>query len=60
MDHCRNLSPIDPEKPVLVAGDPEISHMKECDLNGGISYHENQIRYAVILQQNVCLFMRSD
>lgn len=46
MDHCRGLNPVDTEKPVLVAGDPERIHMKKCDDSGGIPYHINQIKYA--------------
>ena len=40
---------VDENKPVLVAGDPEAIHMKKCDENKGISYHINQIKYAVIV-----------
>ena len=47
MDHCRNLEPVDKNKPVLVAGDPESIHMKKCDDENGISYHVNQIKFAV-------------
>ncbi len=47
IDHCRNLTPVESDKPVLIAGDPEANHMKECDLNGGILYHSNQIKYSV-------------
>jgi len=46
MDHCRNLEPIDPEKPILVAGDPERINMEKSDRNDGISYHVNQIKFA--------------
>ncbi|PVD29463.1 hypothetical protein C0Q70_08714 [Pomacea canaliculata] len=46
MNYCRNLEPAEGEKEVLVAGDPERSHMKECDGLGGIPYHPNQIQYA--------------
>jgi len=38
---------VDPSKPVLVAGDPEALHMKQCENDKGISYHINQIKYAV-------------
>ena len=34
---------VDPENPVLVAGDPERLHMQMCDNNGGIPYHRNVI-----------------
>jgi LDH2 family malate/lactate/ureidoglycolate dehydrogenase len=47
IDHCHNMEPVDPSKPVLVAGDPEAIHMKKSDDNNGISYHVNQIKYAV-------------
>lgn len=46
MDHCRNIPPIDKNKPVLVAGDPERIEMKKADENKGISYHMNQITMA--------------
>lgn len=45
MNHCRNSNPVEADKPVLVAGDPERTHMEQCDKNEGISYHENQIKY---------------
>ena len=44
----RNLSPADSKKPVLVAGDPEKFRMKLVDKEGGIRYHVNQIKAAVI------------
>lgn len=47
MDHCRNLPPVDKDKPVMVAGDPEREHMKKSDENNGISYHVNQVKFAV-------------
>ena len=46
-DHCHNMEPVDKDKPVLVAGDPEKIHMEKCDEGNGISYHINQIKYAV-------------
>ncbi|KAK3108158.1 hypothetical protein FSP39_002186 [Pinctada imbricata] len=46
IDYCRNLEPAEEGKPVLVAGDPEREHMKECDQRGGIPYHPNQITFA--------------
>ena len=35
----------DPEKPVLVAGDPERQHMNKSNEAGGIAYHPNQVKY---------------
>lgn len=35
--------PASGEKPVLVAGDPERQHMKKVDMEGGITYHPNQL-----------------
>ncbi|CAL8116335.1 unnamed protein product [Orchesella dallaii] len=43
LNTLRNLEPIDPSKPVLVAGDPEASHVKEVKDQGGIQYHVNQV-----------------
>ncbi|XP_065320295.1 uncharacterized oxidoreductase YjmC-like [Gordionus sp. m RMFG-2023] len=37
----RNLQPIEGEKEVLVAGDPERKHMIKCDKDNGIRYHPN-------------------
>ena len=34
-----------------MAGDPEREHMNECIINGGISYHPNQIKYIFDLAQ---------
>ncbi|XP_013391480.1 uncharacterized protein LOC106159668 isoform X2 [Lingula anatina] len=45
MDTCRNLEPAEGESEVLVAGDPERKHMSQCDREGGIRYHPNQIAY---------------
>ena len=41
------MTPIDADKPVLVPGDPEKIHMKKSDVDNGISYHMNQVKYAV-------------
>jgi len=48
-DHMRNMDPSDPDKDVMVAGDPERKHMAECDKLGGIPYHANQIKFAMDL-----------
>lgn len=34
------------EKGIMVAGDPERNSMAKVDANGGIMYHENQIKHA--------------
>ncbi|KAG0713906.1 malate dehydrogenase [Chionoecetes opilio] len=43
MNHCRNMEPADPSKPVLVAGDPERQHIGKVEEEDGITYHINQI-----------------
>lgn len=43
-DILRNLTPVDPSNPVLIAGDPERNHMKKVDSDGGVRYTENQIK----------------
>ncbi|KYM87522.1 Malate dehydrogenase [Atta colombica] len=35
-------------EPVLIAGDPEKQHMKKVDMEGGLTYHSNQLK---ILQE---------
>lgn len=35
---------IDPENPVLVAGDPERIHMESVDKDGGLVYSDNQLK----------------
>ena len=47
MDHCRGMEPVDSSKPVLVPGDPERLNMKKSEANHGISYHINQVKFAV-------------
>lgn len=37
----------DPSKPVLVAGDPERTHVEKVKKEGGITYHMNQIKDSV-------------
>lgn len=44
LNYCRNLEPVDPEKPVLVAGDPERIKVQKTKTDGGITYHINQIK----------------
>ncbi len=41
------LEKIEKDKPVLIAGDLESLHMAKSDKNKGISYHVNQLTYAV-------------
>jgi len=43
LNYLRNMEPKDHSKPVLVAGDPETTHMRKIDSLGGILYHLNQI-----------------
>lgn len=42
LDVFRNLEPSDPDKPILVAGDPERKHMEQVRKQGGICYIEDQ------------------
>lgn len=44
MDYLRNMQPADPSKPVMVPGDPERNHMKLVEEEGGVRYHENQLK----------------
>jgi len=48
IDTCRSQEPAAGNPNVLIAGDPEREHMKKCDAQGGIEYHPNQIKFAVI------------
>ncbi|KAL2093979.1 hypothetical protein ACEWY4_011291 [Coilia grayii] len=41
----RSLEPAEPEKPVLVPGDPERLHEEECRSLGGIPYHLSVVNY---------------
>ncbi|KAJ8962858.1 hypothetical protein NQ318_001263 [Aromia moschata] len=42
MNHLRNMEPSDPEKPVMVHGDPERKHMEKVKADGGLIYVKNQ------------------
>ena len=50
----RYLSPLqaDPSKPVMVPGDPERNHMKMVDQEGGVRYHDNQLKESVSLSKH--------
>ncbi|KHN76802.1 Malate dehydrogenase [Toxocara canis] len=43
IDETRDLKPLVEDQPVLVAGDPERSHMAMCDEVGGIVYKKAQL-----------------
>ena len=43
MDHIRNLEPADPEKPILVPGDPERIALEQIKQKGAIFYTEDHI-----------------
>lgn len=49
----RNLTPVDPNKPVMVAGDPEKNHMKKVDEEGGVKYTPNQIQTCMDLAKRL-------
>jgi LDH2 family malate/lactate/ureidoglycolate dehydrogenase len=53
MQSLRNLEPVDPTKPVLVAGDPEVANVKKVRETGGIQYHINQITSCATLAKNL-------
>lgn len=53
MDFCRQLEPVDSQKPVLVPGDPEREHMARCDKQNGVAYHVNQIKAANALAKSL-------
>lgn len=52
-DHLRNMEPKEPEKPVLVAGDPEKIHEEKVEEEKGIRYHPNQIETCTKLAQKL-------
>lgn len=47
LNNLRSQEPAEEGQNVLVAGDPERTHMQKCDNQGGIEYHANQIKMAV-------------
>lgn len=51
MQHLRNMESVDPSKPVLVPGDPERIYIQKVEEEGGIQYHENQIKASVALAE---------
>ncbi|PNF39234.1 malate dehydrogenase [Cryptotermes secundus] len=55
MDHLRSMHPADPSKPVLVPGDPELNHMKMVDEQGGVPYHENQLKASAALAKRLAI-----
>jgi len=54
-DICRSMSRIDPDVPVLVAGDPERIHMQKVDKEGGVVYTENQLRTCESLAERLSI-----
>ncbi|XP_066259532.1 uncharacterized oxidoreductase YjmC-like [Euwallacea similis] len=60
MSHIRNIEPRNPDKPVLVPGDPEKNHMNYVDLQGGLCYIQNQHETNKILAEKLSVIgMRS-
>lgn len=51
--HLRNMPSTNPQKPVLVAGDPEKMHEEKVKLEGGIRYHPNQIETCAALAKKL-------
>ncbi|XP_046393170.1 uncharacterized oxidoreductase YjmC-like [Ischnura elegans] len=49
----RAMEPADPEKEVIVPGDPEKWHMKCVNEDGGITYHRNQIDALIKLAEEL-------
>ncbi|XP_055697713.1 uncharacterized oxidoreductase YjmC [Phlebotomus papatasi] len=52
-DLLRGLPSSDPDKPVLVAGDPEKTHMAKVEKSGGINYHVNQVKTCMSLAERL-------
>ncbi|KAK9892927.1 hypothetical protein WA026_022795 [Henosepilachna vigintioctopunctata] len=53
LNELRSCPPVDPEKPVMAAGDPERKHMKAVDEAGGVRYVKNQIETCWKLSQRL-------
>ncbi|XP_063220874.1 uncharacterized oxidoreductase YjmC-like isoform X2 [Bacillus rossius redtenbacheri] len=53
LQHLRGMEAADPSKPVLAPGDPERIHTRLVEEQGGIPYHENQIKAAVELAKTI-------
>lgn len=49
----RNMPRTDESKPVLVPGDPEHNHMAKVDQEGGLAYHENQLKTCTQLSERL-------
>ncbi|KAH8370617.1 hypothetical protein KR093_004347 [Drosophila rubida] len=49
----RGVTPTDPSKPVLLAGDKEGNNMKAVDAAGGIQYLENQLKTCSALAEKL-------
>lgn len=49
---------VDPEKPVLVAGDPERTHEVKVVSDGGIWYHDNLID-ALVSVSSICIILKT-
>lgn len=52
-DILRGLTPVNNDNPILIAGDPERSHMKKVDAEGGVRYTENQIKTCAELSKRL-------
>lgn len=52
-DILRGLTPVNTDNPILIAGDPERSHMKKVDAEGGVRYTENQIKTCAELSKRL-------
>lgn len=53
LNYIRQMTPVDPSKPVLVAGDPERLHMKAVDETGGVKYVPNQMETCARLSEEL-------